>query len=206
MDSLLNWHFSSMASNRLSLAPKVDQQIPMYSLYLFPSNYNKGFNHVHLHSPSLDTCFIFHARISTSAWKYLQHVRLIEETMMTHLPCTPHALNPLESSSYTNNSPPYSMYFISIFAKAVLIRFWMTRVCYEHLKNKTHWNGPNLGKWVHDGMINDVRPGPTIHNRSSIFASTGWRYFCAPVQIWAWNIKDVWREGEYKWTWLKPLL
>jgi hypothetical protein len=26
--------------------------------------------------------------------------------------------------------------------------------------------------WVHDGMTNDFRPGPTINRRSSIFAST----------------------------------
>jgi hypothetical protein len=109
-----------MASNPLSLAPKVDQQIPIYSLYLFPSNYNKGFNHVYLYSPSLDTSFIFNAHISTGAQKYLQHVHLIKETMMTHKPFTPHALNPLESSSYTHNSTPYSMYFISIFANLPL--------------------------------------------------------------------------------------
>jgi hypothetical protein len=91
-----------------------------YSLYLFPLNYNKGFNHVHLYSPSRDTSFIFYAHISIGARKYLQHVHLIEETMMTHLPRTPHALIPLESSSYTHNSPPYYMYFISIFANLSL--------------------------------------------------------------------------------------
>jgi hypothetical protein len=121
MDSLLKWHFSSVASSPLVLAPKVDQKIPIYSLYWFPSNYNKGFNHVHLYSPSLDMSFIFHAHISTGVRKYLQHLHLIEDTMMTHLPCTPHVLNPLESRSYTHNSVPYSMYFVSIFAIVITI-------------------------------------------------------------------------------------
>jgi hypothetical protein len=30
--------------------------------------------------------------------------------------------------------------------------------------------------------------------------------FRAPVEIWVLNIKEVSWEGEYKWTWLKPLL
>jgi hypothetical protein len=120
IESLLKRYFSSVASNPLVLAPKVDREILIYSLYLFPSNYKKGFNHVHLYSPSLDTSLIFLAHISTVAQKYLQHVHLIEETMMTHLPCSPHALNPLKSSSYTHNPPPNSMYFISLFANLLL--------------------------------------------------------------------------------------
>jgi hypothetical protein len=78
---------------------------------------------------------------------------------------------------YTRVYHPQSLYHLCIhqwsLVKADAIRFWVTRACYEHPRNKTRWNGPKFGTWVHDGMTDGVRPRSTIHSHSSIFASTG---------------------------------